>query len=508
MSSRAEADITGDRWLRGVGIAGAIAAVLFRLVRLATLPGEMYGDITIVYEVVADAKRGGWPTYFVLSTGPLYDYLIVPIVWLIGLDFQGLKAASALVSLAVLALTYAAARELVDRELAVVSASVAGVSCWLLVFSRLGGSLIVTPLLSIGSVYFAVRCARDHRWWIPASAGVIASAGLYAYPPTFPLAPIMLVTFALLVVTRTGITWRDVTHVAAGALVGALPFAYIFHRDRATLMHGYIGSKFDSTSAGRWSVLAGNVRRALLAFNVRGDTIFRSNPASLPHLDLLSGLLFLAGIVWWLMPARRRWAPVLLVPFLLSLVPSMLVFSQPGEVPSAGRTLVAAPFAYILVGSGLCWIVRLVRRRGVWLGRATLVVLLATIAGVNGHRYFVTYAEGLPDHNTPFGRIIADYLQTLPDDTHAFIVDCCWGEHSQPEPKGIRYLDAGPVATTLGQLVSDELDCSALAELPRPLVLIWSPAVEVPPLLQPCASQLSPQLHTSHGYDVFRSSGA
>jgi hypothetical protein len=175
-------------------------------------------------------------------------------------------------------------------------------------------------------------------------------------------------------------------------------------------------------------------------------------------------------------------------------------------MPSAGRTLPSAPFAYVLVASGLCWLVSWMTR-GVWVPRAVTAIVLLSILFANSHRYFVTYADGLPNHNVPFGRIIADYLHELPDQRiHAFIIDCCWGENGQPEPKGIQYLGAGPVATSMTVLTSDLLDCDAMAKLPRPAVLIWTPADEVPVGLEPCAGQLTPLLHTSDGQQIFSSS--
>jgi hypothetical protein len=499
-------DRAAERWLSWLCSAAVVTGVVFRLARLHVLPGEMYGDITIVFEYVEQIRNGAWPTYFFLSSGPLYHYMIVPVFWLVRLDFDGLKLASVVTSLAVLGVTYGFVRELVDRELAVLSLFIAGVSSWLLVFSRLGNSQIVTPLLSMGALWFVVRAARHDQWWNAAGCGLIAAAGLYEYPQTFVLVPVMAVCLALLVWTGAGVGWRDLQIFAAAAAVGAIPFVFIVRRDPHNFFDGYIGGKIGSSStSGTWSTLAGNARRALLAFNWHGDLGFRGNPRGVAHLDTLSGLLFLAGIVYWLMPERRRWAPVVVVPFVLLLVPSMLVLSSPAEVPSTSRTLTAAPLAYVLVASGLWWAVS-VLRGAQWIPRAVTVLLLAWITIANGQRYFVTYADGLPNHNVPFGRIIADHLHDLPDDTHAYTVGCCWGDAGQPEPKGIRDVGAGPVAESLVELAPDTFDCAVLAALPRPAVLIWKPDDAVPPALQPCADLLRPELHTADGIAIFWSS--
>ena len=170
------------------------------------------------------------------------------------------------------------------------------------------------------------------------------------------LVPVVFATLLCLAWTRPGIRRSHLLLFALVSLLGAVPFLMIVARDPANFSTGYIGSKW-SADANLPGVLLGNVRRGLLALHVCGDGVFRSNPVLQPHLDMLSGVLFLLGVVFWLWPGRRQWSPVLLVPFFLLQLPSMLVLSQPGEVPSASRTLGIAPIAYLLVASGLWWVV-------------------------------------------------------------------------------------------------------------------------------------------------------
>src|SRR4029453_16538635 len=94
----------------------------------------------LIYEYIAAIRARTWPTYFTLSSGPLYHYLIMPVVAITGPTYYGFKLASVLTSLGVLAATYALSRRLIDDRFAVLAAFVAGVSSWLLLFSRLGNS--------------------------------------------------------------------------------------------------------------------------------------------------------------------------------------------------------------------------------------------------------------------------------------------------------------------------------------------------------------------------------
>ena len=231
-------------------------------------------------------------------------------------------------------------------------------------------------------------------------------------------------------------------------------------------------------------------------YHVRGDTIFRSNPASLPHLDPVSGVLFLAGVVFWLLPQRRRWSPVLLLPFVLLHLPSVLVLGRPYEVPSAGRTLGAAPIAYILVASGIWWLVQSLaglgqRRLGLILGGALFAALLV----LNMQRYFGTYIAGLPYQDTSIGGRIAVYADSLPPETQIYLVGCCW-ELAMPELPFVRLVSARP--ENLHELDPNQLSCEQLASLPGPAVLIWSFRDPVPaPQLAACMQRLPAQLYFS-----------
>ncbi|MBA3946456.1 MAG: glycosyltransferase family 39 protein [Herpetosiphonaceae bacterium] len=500
--------ILGKWWLGSLAIISTIAALALRLVALDRLPGEMYGDIAIVYEYVAAIRARQWPTYFVLSAGPLYHYLITPLVSLAGFDFLGLKVASVTVSLAVLAGLFALGRELVDPELGLLAVFVGGVSSWLLIFSRLGNSQILVPVLTAAALYFCARVVRRGSMRDALLCGAISTLGLYVYPQSFLLAPVIFVILLWFYFTRQGVSRGHLIAFVSISALCALLFVRIVIRDPHTFFHGYIGSKL-APETGIAATFLANTLHSMLALHVHGDSNFRSNPASLPELDPLSGLLFLLGLAFWLRPERRHLSPLLLIPLLLLQLPSILVLGFPQEVPSASRMLAIAPLAYLLVASGIWWPLHALRRY-LWQTHVAALVVLLIILVLNSYRYFTVYADGLPDHNTPFGRLIADYLDGLPANTHAFIVDCCWGQAGQPEPKGIQYGGQTVVSHGLVELHSLDLTCPRLQSLPQPSVLIWEPDVALPAFaLGVCPGLLRPETHMSaEGLPVFRSSAA
>ena len=483
--------------------ASVAVAVAFRLVALRTFQGEIYGDIAIVREYLDLVRSGQWPFHFTLSSGPLYHYLVMPVIAAAGPGYLGMKLASVAVSLGVLAATYALGRRLLGEGLGLLSLCVAGVSSWLLIFSRLGNSQIVVPLLATTSLWLLVRFVEERRRSDLVLSGLVAGLGFYGYPQSFVLAPVLLLTLAVLHPGGERPRAKDLGLFALASLAVALPFARIVARDPANFFSGYIGGKLIPEGGGPLPALIRNLWAAAGSLHVQGDSGFRSNPDRLAHLDPISGVLFLAGVLFWLLPGRRRLAPALFVPFVLLQAPSILVLRAGGEVPSASRTLGAAPIAYVLVASGLIWVFRLLagRPRLQW---AVTAALLAGIAGLNEDRYFRRYRHGLPYDDTPIAALVSEFADGLPAGTDVILLGCCW-EGGMPEPKGVQFgLREG---RSVRELPLRKTGCDALSELRGPAVLIWDHRHPVPSEeLAPCTEGLARTLHrSSRGFPVFMS---
>jgi 4-amino-4-deoxy-L-arabinose transferase-like glycosyltransferase len=489
-------------WFPFAALATAILILFLRLVNLEQLQNEFYGDIALLYEYLVAIRAGHWPTYFTLSTGPLYHYLITPIVALTGLSYYGIKLASVVVSLGALVATYALARRLIDDHFALLATCIAGVSSWLLIFSRLGNSQILIPVLTASASWLALRAIQRGGSADIVACAVVSALGLYLYPQTFILPFVSGLTLLCLRWLGMMVRWADLWRFVVVTFLCALPFAWIVSRDPANFFSGYIGAKIVSDTS-PFVTLLGNIGRGLLAFHIHGDSSFRSNPADLPHLDPISGLLFLAGVVFWLRPNRRRLSILLFLPLLLLQVPSLLVLSQPQEVPSASRTLGAAPFAYILVASGLWWLA--LARRPTWprwFGPLAAGVLLVAIVLLNAQRYFRDYISGLPYQNTPVGRLVANYVDSLPVETKVYMVGCCW-QDAMPDPKSVQYAMAHPDQLTF--IEPEQVTCDWLQFQPAATVLIWTLQTPLPSVeIEPCKAWLPAQLYTSKtGLPVF-----
>jgi len=513
--SSATAPHGGALTLRQKALVGAVllafgVPLALRVFRLADFQAEPYGDINIVFESVQKILRGDRPFEFTLSSGPLYHYMIAPLVAIVGFDYLGLKLASATVSVLVIWFVYSFGRSIVGQTFGLLSAFVAGVSSWLLIFSRLGNSQIVVPLLVICALWAAARFLQSGRSAYVVVCAAAGTLGLYGYPQSFIIAPTMAVTLLTLKACGHMVPWRTLGLFAITFVVLALPFLILLSADAGNITGPYIFDKINGAEQ-PLQTLAKNFVKSMAAFHVQGDEVFRSNPAGRPHLDAWSGVFMLAGIGFWLRKGTRRWFPLSFVPFLLLQSPAMLVMNFQAEVPSASRTLGVAPIVYFWVASGMWWAIDALRRRlprtalSPYVTGALAVGVLAVITQANVQRYFVEYGDGLPYGNTPIARTAVNYLDTLPAATNAYLFHCCW-ESGMPEPMSIQFDMRTP--RRLVEITAPTLTCETLdAQITRPAVLLWDFRSPLPdPNLQACVGRLPAQLHTApNGRPVFYS---
>jgi len=494
-----------DWWTVGLWVSIVLLLVM-RFFRIDSIQSEMYGDIEIVQTYVKNVIDGNWPWYFNLSSGPLYHYLIAPVLIWLGTGYDQIKVASILVSLMILVLTYIVARRLGGRELAMIALMVAGTGSWLLLFSRLGNSQIFVPLVTAGSLLAMLNYLQTNRiGWLYASA-IVAAMGLYSYPQSFVVAPIMWLTLAVL--WRTGVVKHrsDLWIYASTIAVCALPFVWMYIDNPALAAGSYVTEKIEDVdnTAGR---LIEVIVRGVLAYFTIGDIVFRNNPAGVPHVDVVGSVFLVVGIVVWLRnPQLRPWSPLLIVPFLLLHVPSLLVLRYPEQVPSASRSIGAAPYAYIFIAYGLYAIYRWLAQRKQAVAGIVLVLLLGVSVQQNIDRYFVRYVAGLPYGDVPIGREIVRYAEMLSPKTLVYVVGCCWRDGTpepffsqiqMKEPNRLKRFDP-----------ADTLSCSVLANIQRPAVLIWSVDDPLPnQQVEACAEEFRPVLHTNRdGVPLFYSS--
>ncbi len=485
--------------------AAMFMTVFIRFYRIDTLQGEMYGDIEIVQTYTKSVLRGDWPWLFSLSSGPLYHYMIAPLIGFIGTGFDQIKVASILTSLGIVALIAGIARQIAGRKLGVIAVAVAGSGSWLLIFSRLGNSQIFVPLVTISTVYLLLRYINTQRvGWLYASA-LIATFGLYSYPQSFVVPPVMLLTVIALWQTKVIRKRQDIVRYTVILIVGSLPFVMMYLNNPDSITGNYISEKFETTDLSSGRILD-ILSRGVGAYFTSGDTVFRSNPGGLAHIDIISSVLFVIGIASCFRANVRAKAVLLIIPFLLLHIPSLLVLRYPEQVPSASRSIGAAPFVYLFVAMGLYEIYNSLKGRWADVSGLLVLVLFGVSFQQNIDRYFNQYISGMPYRDVPIGRMIVKYADMLSPDTSVYIAGCCWRDTS-PEPYFTQIQMQHPAMLKRFD-PAESLTCDTLAQTDRPAVMIWTFEAPLPsPNVEACKDQFRPVLHAMpDGTPLFYSS--
>jgi hypothetical protein len=148
-------------------------------------------------------------------------------------------------------------------------------------------------------------------------------------------------------------------------------------------------------------IFVDNYFDAMRMYNVEGDHAWISALPGAPMLDLITGGLFIMGLVAWLVRLRIRrdpvdsWVPLAI---LIMLLPSALAIAFPIENPSATRASGTLPLVFVLAAWPLAlirqrWSTVFGRRPGTLLSAALILALVFVSAVTNYNTYFVKFAE-------------------------------------------------------------------------------------------------------------------
>lgn len=430
-----------------------VFSVVIRLFHISTLPGEWYGDISNVYEYVAEILKGNWPFYFFQSPGPAYHYLIAPLILIFRHDgYEAYKYSSVAVSLLSLGAIYLFAKEAFNSRIASITILLSGFSLWLLIWSRLGNSQIIILAEVALSGFFLIRFFNRKKIRDSILSLLTASFGWYTYPQTFIL-PVFIFIFLLTYLflrLKFSQALRQSSLALVVFLIGLLPMLFIIKNQAKGMAGnfssgGYVGSKvlpvFKMQKVEFITKLGRNILKTALMLHLTGDNAFRVNVSKAPQLDRISGLLFMAGLYYLIRNTRPAFSIYLLLSFVVLSLPSLSPAIPDIEIPNNARTIGIIPMVYLLVSLGLWQLFLFMKKIA---GRKTASVLSSVLlmfaAYINLNDYFRSYARGLPENNLGPSRIISSYIdKNIPAGVKLFFGDCCWGDWGQPEPKGITY---------------------------------------------------------------------
>jgi hypothetical protein len=396
---RSRWEIKIDRW--ALLVLGAVALVMFfRLYHLQQTPAEPFSDHAEKLLDVYDVSQGQTHIFFPRNTGreaiQMYWTLLISWIFGTGLSFLSLKLGTALIGLLTLPYMYLLGKEVGGSRVGLLALVLTGIAYWPNVISRIGLRFPLYPMFVAPMMLYLLRGFRRHHRNDFVLAGVFLGLGLHGYSP-FRIVPLLvLVAFALYAAhpqsrgtRRSAALWLAIVGIVS--LVIFLPLLRYAAQHADSFNYRALSrlAGVEQPLAAPWyQVFLSNTWNALTLFNWNNGGIWVHSIPNRPAMDVLTGVLFLFGVVLLVVRYVRRpdWRDLfLLLSIPILLLPSILSLAFPDENPSLNRTAGALVPAFVIAALALDGMVRSFANRSgrEWSGIALALVLLWSSAQQN-----------------------------------------------------------------------------------------------------------------------------
>ncbi|NOY97826.1 MAG: glycosyltransferase family 39 protein, partial [Chloroflexi bacterium] len=359
--------ITISRWtLLVLVVAGLVT--FFRVYRIGGVPAEPFSDHAEKILDVYDITQGQTHIFFPRNTGreaiQMYWTVLVAKLFGTGLSFLSLKLGTALLGLLTLPYMYLLGKEISNRRVGLLAMFFMGIAYWPNVISRAGLRFPLYPLFVAPTLYYLLRGLRrqDRNDFI--LSGIFLGLGLHGYSP-FRIVPfVVVIAVGLYLLHRQSkgvrklVVWQLVV-LALFSVVVFLPlgrYALEHPDDFSYRALSRLGSMEHPLPGPWWQIFSTNLWDALKMFNWDNGNIWVHSVPNRPALGVVSGALFLIGVL--LLLARyakeRHWLDLfLLLSIPLLQLPSSLSLAYPAENPALNRAAGAAVPVFLVVALAL-----------------------------------------------------------------------------------------------------------------------------------------------------------
>lgn len=359
-------DIRVTRWtLLVIAVAGLI--LFFRFYRLSQVAPDMTSDHAEKLLDVYDILNGRFSIYFPRNTGrePLYVYLSALVAYLFtGVSFQTLKIAAVLGGIVMLPYLYQLGKEFGGKRIGLLAVLFAGIAYWPNVIERFGLRISFYPLFVAITYYYLIRGLRRQNRNDMILAGIALGLGLNGYTP-FRIVPFVMIAAFIVYIIHARSGQERLQAILWFVLLALTAFIIFIPQARFALenpeIYGFrafsrLSSIEQPLPGPAWQIFLYNLWRALTMFNWDNGHIWVHSVTSRPALDIVSGALFLFGVLLGLIRylRQRQWVDLfMLLSIPLLLMPSILSLAFPDENPSLNRTGGAIIPAFLFVGLAL-----------------------------------------------------------------------------------------------------------------------------------------------------------
>jgi hypothetical protein len=417
-----------SRWM--ILLLAATALVFFfRFHQITGVPADPISDHAEKILDVYDISQGETHIFFIRNTGreafQMYWTLLVAKLFGTGLSFLSLKLGTVILGFLTLPFVYLLGKEISGPRVGLFAFILAGIGYWPNVISRFGLRFPLYPLFVAPTLFFLFRGLRTRNRNDFLLSGVFLGIGLHGYSP-FRIVPFVVVAAFVLywLHTQSRGARKEIPiwffMVVLTSLFVFLPLLRYWMEHPAEFNTRALTRLTDLEQALPGQPLAiflSNLWNALKMFNIDDGEIWVISVTHRPALDVVSGALFLLGVV--LLVIRyirdRHWLDLfLLLSIPLLSMPSILSLAFPNENPAINRAGAAYIPVFIIAAiafDGLLTSFGRGRTRSllVW----TLAVILLFWSGVQNYglvfREYATSFRSASWNTSDIGKVVREF---------------------------------------------------------------------------------------------------
>jgi 4-amino-4-deoxy-L-arabinose transferase-like glycosyltransferase len=349
-------------------LAVTALVVFFRFHQTVGVPPEPFSDHAEKLLDVYDVSQGQTPIFFIRNTGregfQMYWTLLVGKLFGTGLSFVSLKLGTAILGFLTLPFVYLLGKEIGGARVGLLAFILTGIAYWPNVISRVGLRFPLYPLFTAATLYFLIRGLRRRNRNDFLLSGLFLGIGLHGYSAMRIVPLVVVVIFGLYWLHSQSQGARRelplwLMMLAFVSMFVFLPLLRYWMENPAE--YGYrvstrITGLEQSITEPIPKIFVSNVWNALKMFNYDNGNVWVASVTQRPALDVVSGALFLIGVVLVVVRylRHRHWVDlVLLVSIPLLQLPSILSLAFPNENPTLNRAGAAYIPAFILTALAL-----------------------------------------------------------------------------------------------------------------------------------------------------------
>ena len=423
-------------------IAATALVFFFRFYRTESVPPEPFSDQAEKIFDVYDVSQGQTHIFFTRNTGregfQMYWTWLVANIFGTGLSFLSLKLGTAILGFLTLPFIYLLGKEIGGPRVGLIAFILVGIAYWPNVISRIGLRFPLYPLFAAPTLLYLIRGLRTRNRNDFLLSGLFLGIGLHGYSPMRVVPIVVVAAFVIYWLHSQSQGARKdlplwLAMLALVALVVFLPLLRYwvenpdaFNYRAASRMSG-VEQPLPGPPA---QIFASNVWKGLMMFNFDDGEIWVNSVPHRPALDVISGALFVFGLLLILIRylRNRHWLDLfLLVSIPILQLPSTLSLAFPAENPALNRASGAYIPAFILAALALDGLLTSFGR-----GRSRNVLMISFAALVmfisvrqNYTLVFDTFYNSFRGgawNSSDMGRVVKEFVETYGRSDTAWVV--------------------------------------------------------------------------------------